>query len=268
MADERTEKDQTKTAKEYWVKEGEQGLILAMEYDIKRDNCTVSHHGSIFWDKKNEKWMIEEHERSFDGYYRGEAVYYDRDGIREINESAYNRILDAYGIRDGLLSLEEIANASPKELKTVSMILNRSIPEYKPQCKEGPENEAEISDPVERALQWMKSSDEYELRDYGFKHVKSERCFKVNISGMNETIGYERMNDILAEALIQGTKILELKKETSCDQNREEESFVGEGTLSRIRTDTYTSTLVMYLDGGKPKFEVMKHCESEWDHWS
>ncbi|MBU0535432.1 MAG: hypothetical protein KKE20_00570 [Nanoarchaeota archaeon] len=267
MADKITKKDQTKTAKGYWVKEGEQGLIHAMEYDAGRDNCTVSHHGSIFWDKKNEKWMIEEHERSFDGHYRGEAVYCDRDGIKEINKSAYNRILDAYGIRDGLLSLEEIANASPKELKTVSMILNRSIPKYKPQCKECPENEAEISDPVERALQWMKSSDEYELRDYGFKHVKSERCFKVNISGMNESIGYERMNNILAEAF-QGTRRLELKTETSYDREREEESFVGEGTLSRIRTDTYTSTLVMHLEEGKPKFEVMKHQESEWDQWS
>jgi len=114
-------KKKTSNGKEYWI-DVEDELIVAIESDICRDGgCTVAHYGHIFWDKKTGEWKKYEYEHSYDGWYDAQVNYTTHEGVYTLDERAYKRILDAFGIREGILTLNELAKTSPKELNSAAI---------------------------------------------------------------------------------------------------------------------------------------------------
>lgn len=93
-----------------------EGITYTAENSIHEDGYTT-RRVHLLWASGRDQWIAITYREFLEGYEHGRALYLDEySGPFDLNESACEKILEAYAIQKENLKLENVAKTSPGEL--------------------------------------------------------------------------------------------------------------------------------------------------------
>lgn len=95
-----------------------------IRYGVKpnwREECEIEAEATLYWDTKRRVWLAKVSGKFLEGYERGEQVFLDfLHEPRTLNQSACEKLLEAYGIDPSKVNRSDVPELDPSRLETLA----------------------------------------------------------------------------------------------------------------------------------------------------